>query len=138
NDMQPEPFEESRRLTGCNVYFAGPGAALESAPGVAFDEAALARWQGNIRAARAAPDWPDGEIVARRHRSGVSLAFAAPMDRLYTAAEANEWAWYDALGLRAPDAEAAGDDGEPPPPHAASLPRDAALRLLRERADAEA
>jgi len=136
--MQPEPFEESRRLTGCNVYFAGPGAALESAPGVAFDDGALERWRDNVQAARTVLDWPDGEIVTRRHRSGVSLAFAAPMDRLYTAAEVNEWAWYDALGLRAPDAEVPGDDGEPLPPHAAGLPRDEALRLLRERADAEA
>ena len=33
-----EPFEDSRRLTGCNLYFAGTGAALEAsfklAPGV--------------------------------------------------------------------------------------------------------
>ena len=32
-----EPFEDSRRLTGANLYFDGPGAALEIAPGVAFD-----------------------------------------------------------------------------------------------------
>ena len=36
-----EPFEESRRLTGCNAYFAGTGAALEAARGLAFDQAAL-------------------------------------------------------------------------------------------------
>ncbi len=28
-----EPFEDSRRLTGANLYFSGAGAALETAPG---------------------------------------------------------------------------------------------------------
>src|SRR5690606_34396125 len=62
-----------------------------------FDEATLSRWRGNVAAARAALGWPDGEVVARRHRSGVSLAFAAPLDRLYAATEVNEWAWWSAL-----------------------------------------
>ncbi|MGH8031410.1 MAG: DUF559 domain-containing protein, partial [Luteimonas sp.] len=94
-----DPFDDSRRLTGCNVYFAGTGAALESARGLAIDDATLQRWRDNIAAARAALGWPDGDIVARRHRSGVSLAFAAPMDQLYAATEVNEWAWRDALAV---------------------------------------
>jgi cyanophycin synthetase len=132
--MSGEPFEESRRLTGCNPYFGGCGAALETAHGLAFDAGAVERWQANVRAARAALEWPDGPIVVRMHRSGASLAFAAPMDRLYAATEVNEWAWYAALGLSAPrdaDAEAAE-------PHPASLPRDEALALLGARAAAEA
>lgn len=137
-----EPFEESRRLTGCNVYFAGTGAALETAQGVAFDDAALQRWRDNVQAAREALGWPDGALVVRRHRSGASLAFAAPMDRLYTAAEANEWAWYAALGLNAvvepPEPADGDDDGDVEPPHAASFPRAQALALLGTRAGAEA
>src|SRR3546814_16646058 len=35
----------------------------------------------------------------RRHRSGVSLAFAAPLDCLYAATEVNEWAWWAAVLL---------------------------------------
>ena len=94
----PEPFEDSRRLTGCNVYFADAGAALEVAPGVLFDDDALTRWHDHVASARAAIGWPaDGEILARRHRSGASLAFAAPIDQLYTATEVNEWAWWTAL-----------------------------------------
>ena len=92
-----EPFEDSRRLTGCNFYFAGTGAALEAAQGVPFGDATLARWRGNIATARASLAWPEGEVVARRHRSGVSLAFAAPIDQLYAATEVNEWAWWSAL-----------------------------------------
>lgn len=136
--MHPEPFEESRRLTGCNVYFAGTGAALETARGLSFDAAAVERWQANIREARARLGWPEGAIVVRAHASGASLAFAAPMDQLYVATEVNEWAWYDALGLRVPTA-GAGDEGEEAvPPHVATFPRDTALAMLQERAAAEA
>lgn len=94
--MAPEPFTDSRRLTGCNVYFAGTGAALETARGLAFGDDALARWQANIAAARAALGWPETDTVLRRHASGASLAFTAPLDQLYTATEANEWAWWSA------------------------------------------
>src|SRR3546814_2175035 len=76
-DPAAEPYEDSRRLTGCNFYFAGTGAVLEAAPGLPFDDATLARWRDNIAAARKALGWADGEVVVRRHRSGVSLAFAA-------------------------------------------------------------
>ena len=98
-DPAAEPYEDSRRLTGCNVYFAGTGAALEVAPGLPFDDAALARWRDNIAAARRALGWPPGDVVARRHRSGASLAFAAPLDRLYAATEVNEWAWWAAVAV---------------------------------------
>lgn len=132
-----EPFEESRRLTGCNVYFAGPGAALETAPGLSFDAGALQRWRANVAAAREALGWAQGEIVVREHRSGASLAFAAPMDQLYTAAEVNEWAWYDALGLHAP-LPAEQEDEAQERPHVAAFARDAALQKLRALADDEA
>lgn len=96
--MAPEPFEDSRRLTGCNVHFPGSGAALEAARGVAFDDATLQRWQDNVAVARTALGWqPDGARVMQRHRSGVSLAMAAPADQLYAATEVNEWAWESAL-----------------------------------------
>ncbi|MDN5781957.1 MAG: hypothetical protein L0H23_08040, partial [Luteimonas sp.] len=96
-DPAAEPYEDSRRLTGCNFHFAGTGAVLEAAPGLAFDDITLARWRDNIAAARAALRWLDGEVDVRRHRSGVSLAFAAPLDQLYAATEVNEWAWWAAV-----------------------------------------
>ncbi|MGH8026586.1 MAG: endonuclease domain-containing protein, partial [Pseudoxanthomonas sp.] len=97
--MLPEPFEDSRRLTGSNLHFPGTGAALETLPGLAFDDHALDAWRRNVGAARAALGWPETEIVQRRHRTGVSLAFTAPADQLYTATEVNEWAWWAALPL---------------------------------------
>src|SRR3546814_18947672 len=101
-DPAAEPYEDSRRLTGCNFYFAGTGAVLEAAPGLSFDDATLARWRKNIAAASKALGWADGEVVVRRHHSGVSLAFAAPLDCLYAATEANEWAWWAAVLLPPP------------------------------------
>ena len=96
--MSSEPaFEESRRLTGSNLYFDGCGAALETAHGVPLDDALLAAWRACIGRVRAALGWPDAAIAVRRHATGASLAFAAPIDQLYTAAEANEWAWLASL-----------------------------------------
>jgi UDP-N-acetylmuramyl tripeptide synthase len=131
------PFEDSRRLTGASLYFDGPGAALEIAPGVAFDASVLERWRAGIARARAALDWPNGAIVVREHATGASLAFAAPIDQLYAATEANEWALYAALGLRADDTPVDGEV-ELPRPHVAHFDDDEALRRLRELARAEA
>lgn len=130
------PFDESRRLTGANLYFDGPGAALETAADVAFDADALQRWRDNIARVREALGWPDGAVVVREHDTGASLAYVAPIDRLYTAAEANEWAWYDALGLHAGDEPLEGYD--PPRPHVAHFEAEEALRRLRALSDAEA
>jgi cyanophycin synthetase len=128
--MRPEPFQDSRRLTGCNVYFADTGAALESAEDLAFDEVAPRRWRGLVRQMRRALGWPDGAVHQRVHASGVTLAFAAPLDQLYTATEVNEWAWWQASGS---DAEAFHAPG-----HAAVWDAQAALRTLRALAAAEA
>jgi UDP-N-acetylmuramyl tripeptide synthase len=132
-----EPFEDSRRLTGANLYFGGPGAALETAPGLAFDADALQRWRDNIARARDALGWPGGATCVREHASGASLAFEAPPDQLYAATEANEWALYAALGLRAGDAPVDAD-GDDPRPHVAHFDDAEALRRLRELAQAEA
>jgi len=132
-----EPFEDSRRLTGANLYFDDPGAALEAAPGVAFDASVLVRWRDNIVRARAALRWADGAIVVREHATGASLAFAAPIDQLYVATEVNEWAWYAALGLRA-DAMPVDEESESPRPHVAHFDDAEALRQLRALAQAEA
>lgn len=135
--MSGEPFEDSRRLTGANLYFDGTGAALETAPGLVFDAAALQRWRDNIARVRKALAWPDGALFVREHASGASLAFEAPADQLYIAAEANEWALFSALGMRASDAPV-DEDGESPRPHVAHFDDEDALRQLRALADAEA
>ena len=103
------PFEDSRRLTGCNLFFASTGAVLELAR-VAADDALFAGWHARVARARehlgwAAPaaddDWwartTAPGIVARLHAGGASLAVAAPRDQLFTATEVNEWALCSAL-----------------------------------------
>lgn len=130
------PFEDSRRLTGANLYFDDSGAALETAPDLLFDGATLQRWRANIERARVALGWPDDAIVVREHATGASLAFAAPIDQLYTATEVNEWALYAALGLRAADTPL--DEEESPRLHVAHFDDGEALRQLRELARAEA
>ncbi|MEO8367530.1 MAG: Mur ligase family protein [Pseudoxanthomonas sp.] len=132
--MLPEPFEDSRRLTGSNLYFPGSGAALESARGLEFDEATLAAWKRNVERARLALGWSEEKIILRRHCSGVSLAFGAPADQLYSATEVNEWAWWSAVGFPHPEQQ-------PEPYHAPAFAaiwdRDLALHTLRAAARAE-
>ncbi|WP_271680269.1 Mur ligase family protein [Thermomonas mangrovi] len=134
--MQP-PFEDSRRLTGANLYFDGAGAALEAAPGVAVDAGMQQRWRERIEQARDALGWPPGAIAVRTHATGASLAFEAPPDQLYVATEVNEWALYSALGVHASDAPV-DEDAELPRPHVAHFEDGEALRRLRDLARAEA
>ncbi len=135
--MSGAPFEDSRRLTGANLYFDGTGSALETAPGLAFDAGTLQRWRANIARVRAALRWPDGAVVVREHATGASLAFEAPLDQLYIATEANEWALHAALGLRADDTPVDAEAAHPRP-HIAHFDDDEALRQLAALAREEA
>ena len=100
------PFEDSRRLTGSNLFFASTGAVLEARGGLA-DAAHLAGWRARVARARAHLSWPDGPAIARRHARGTSLAIAARADVLFLATEVNEWAWCATL-LEAAPARLAG------------------------------
>ncbi len=122
-------------MTGSNLYFDGTGAALETMRGLRLDETLLAAWRTRIDTVRHALRWPPAEIVVRRHASGASLAFAAPLDQLYTAAEANEWAWLASLHALRPDVAASHWHA---PGHAAAWARDSALQTLRAMAAEEA
>ena len=50
----PPPFDDSRRLTGPSLYFAGTGAVLETGVGAPVAPALLDAWRHNIARARAA------------------------------------------------------------------------------------
>jgi UDP-N-acetylmuramyl tripeptide synthase len=97
------PFDDSRRLTGSNLFFASTGAVLETA--IEVDDALLAGWRSRVLRARASLGWPEyGRSPAiRPHVSGTSLALAAPFDQLFTATEINEWALCAALVEADPD-----------------------------------
>ncbi|MBP6748974.1 MAG: Mur ligase [Xanthomonadaceae bacterium] len=129
----PEPpFEDSRRLTGPNLYFVHPGAALETLGPRARDADAHAAWAERIRAMCAALAWPEPTIAIRAHRSGASLAFSAPDDRLYAATEVDEWAWCTAVDTG--DAEGRFHA----PGHPAVWDAASAAQTLQRFADAEA
>jgi len=100
------PFEDSRRLTGSNLFFATTGAVLELR-GVAPDPALCTLWRRRVERARAHLShaqlgWNDGPMsdgsgganlsIVRPHAHGASLALAAPCDQLFLATEINEWA----------------------------------------------
>ena len=96
------PFDDSRRLTGSNLFFPATGAVLEVA-GIGFDVGLESAWRGNVARARRHLGWDgDAACAVRRHASGVSLALAAPLDQLFTATELNEWALCAALHERDP------------------------------------
>ncbi|MCW5579341.1 MAG: Mur ligase [Dokdonella sp.] len=130
------PFDDSRRLTGANLHFDAPGVVLETAPRVAFDAAAEARWRACVARARAALGWPEAACIVRRHGHGASLAFPAPVAGLFTATEINEWALYQALGRHAGPVSI-DCEGQPPRPHPAHFDDVEALRRLRDAAVAE-
>ncbi|MBS0382081.1 MAG: Mur ligase [Proteobacteria bacterium] len=96
--MAQPPFDDSRRLTGSNLFFDGPGAVLEATP-LAPD--VIADWRARVARMRAVLGWLDAPSIARTHAHGVSLALASPLDQLFTATEVNEWALWSALHAHA-------------------------------------
>ena len=91
---------DSRRLTGPNLLLDGPGAILDLALEGADPERATLAWNLARSFLLIALGWrawdPDAESTGsavRKHKDGLSLAFAAHPDALYTATEINEEAW---------------------------------------------
>jgi cyanophycin synthetase len=120
-------FEDSRRLTGPNLFFARPGAVLEALGVDAVPKDVIEQWRINVRAMSAELGWADVELHVRAHASGHSLALTAPVDQLFSATEVNEWAWQCARG----EAEMFA------PGHALATDADSARHTLRLFARAE-
>ena len=103
------PLDDSRRLLGGNLFFAGTGVVLETI-GIRIDDALLSGWRSRVERARRHLGWDAGPtgaaagpvVVTRRHAQGASLALQAPVDQLFTATELNEWAWCATLHERDP------------------------------------
>ena len=93
----------------------------------AADAGLIAAWRSNVHHMRNVLDWPQGPLCARTHRGGMTLAFAAPVDQLFSATEVNEWAWQAARG----EAEMFA------PGHALASDADSAVHTLRLHAAAE-
>ncbi len=86
------PFDDSRRLLGANLFFAGTGAVLDIGLALAVDPALVGAWRERVERAGTHLAWTSRETAVRRHAAGASLALRAPVDQLYLATEINEWA----------------------------------------------
>jgi cyanophycin synthetase len=94
-------FEDSRRLTGANRYYAQPAVVLTPLGPAAEDGAAQGRWLAFVHSACLGLQWPAPRPRVHLHAGGVILAFAAPPEVLFTATEVNEWAWERAAACHA-------------------------------------
>ncbi len=96
-DDPPLAYDDSRRLPGPNRWFDRPAVVLEALGRAAQDDGAAAAWASRVQRLCAALGWPAPQPLAHRHGpaagGGLTLAFAAPEDALFTATEVNEWAW---------------------------------------------
>jgi cyanophycin synthetase len=95
-DAEGEPvfvFDDSRRLTGANRFFAGPAVVLSALGAAATNPDAQHGWASHVQAMAQALGWPAPRPFVHVAPPDVMLAFAAPLDALFTATEVNEWAW---------------------------------------------
>ncbi|MEX0734152.1 MAG: hypothetical protein WD944_01030 [Steroidobacteraceae bacterium] len=106
------------------------------------DSGMLHDWERRVQLARRELRWPEAPQHAIPHRTGASLALAAPADQLFTATEVNEWVLCATLGERDPARSASliaalaieqPEEAEPP-----VLEEAGALLRLRHRAAREA
>ena len=86
-------LSDARRLTGPNLQSDGPGALTEVV--FAADEsaaAAIEAWRWAMAEIGELLPFRIGPLAIRRYRGGAALLCAAPIDALYAALVANEWA----------------------------------------------
>ena len=95
-ELQDYRLDDSRRLTGGNLYWDRPSAIIDvsivgdPAPVVAAWEAAVADWLACV-------GYQDERTTCRLFEGGASLLISAPIDVLYSMCELNEVAWATAL-----------------------------------------
>jgi cyanophycin synthetase len=101
-------LEDSRRLTGPNLFGSQVGAVIDvtifEAANVRIKDTliespliakklAISTWQKHIKFLLNAVGWHQEKKRVRQYYSGASLMFSAPIDCLYAATEINEAAW---------------------------------------------
>jgi len=86
-------FIDARRLTGPSLVFDRPGAILDVKCTPAEADRLIPVWRSHVSRMLKELGWDEAELVCKKLLGGVSLAFSAPIDALYAAAEINEWAW---------------------------------------------
>ncbi len=83
-------LEDSRRLTGPNLFSHLPGAICEVLIEPAHQADLAFAWRRHVSALLEAVGWNNSQCFHRLHQTGVSLMLTAPIDALYAATEVNE------------------------------------------------
>ena len=89
----PDPWHDSRRLTGANVFMERCGAVLDVPVDAAEADIAVTLWTKHVTGMLRAVGWRGEQVHVRRWPGGASLAISAPFGALFAATEVNEWAW---------------------------------------------
>lgn len=92
-------FLDARRLTGPNLHFDSPAAVLDVACTPVEADELSPRWRAAVEGYWSALGEPVPAFSHLDLEGGVSLAFTAPIDALYTASEVNELAFTEVTGL---------------------------------------
>jgi len=86
-------LQDTRRLTGPNLFWDWPGAILDISIEGVPTEKVISAWTEEVKPLMAAVGWPPENICSRQYEGGASLVINAPIDVLYAACELNEIAF---------------------------------------------
>jgi len=92
-------LQDSRRLTGPNLFSPREGAVLELALDDDQRAPLLLEWRMLVRALAERLGWAGAELQIREHPGGAQCFLAAPIDALLAATEVNEQAWHASEAL---------------------------------------
>ncbi|MEL7312993.1 MAG: Mur ligase family protein, partial [Pseudomonadota bacterium] len=86
-------IDESRRLTGPNLFSDLPGAICDVEVEPEAQSRLIEVWREEVTRFLEAVGWADSQLFTRQHATGVSLVMSAPIDCLYAATDVNEAAF---------------------------------------------
>ncbi len=86
-------LEDSRRLTGPNMFGPDAGAIIDVLIDGFDKQTVINCWQQELRRLLTLLGWQSERDFHRQYAAGASLGFTAPIDVLYAATEVNEVAW---------------------------------------------
>ncbi|MEX0900826.1 MAG: Mur ligase family protein [Gammaproteobacteria bacterium] len=91
-------FVDCRRLTGPNSLWDRPSVVLDVACSPDEARAFQPQWEAAVLRMYAALGWDAPVFHAAPFTAGISVAFDAPIDRLYAGIAVAEWAWAECTG----------------------------------------
>ena len=86
-------LDDSRRLTGKNLFMDESGAILDAFVSGIDKQTVVDTWLKHLAPLLEGVSWSNSQCVYRIFEDGISLGFAAPIDALYAATDINEAAW---------------------------------------------